>query len=120
MENVGKEPDIVHGTIHGPGYSGAGAIGGKHQLAKGRRLADDFHVYAVQWSPDRIAFSIDGTEYFEVTPARLPQGAKWVFDHPFFLLVNLAVGGRWPGYPDETTTFPQMMKIDWVRVWQRR
>jgi beta-glucanase (GH16 family) len=119
MENIGKEPAIVHGTVHGPGYSGAGGISAQYELAGSPRLADDFHVYAVEWSPQLIEFFIDGISYAKVTPASLPKGAAWVYDHPFFLLLNVAVGGGWPGNPDASTTFPQSMLVDWVRVSQR-
>jgi beta-glucanase (GH16 family) len=119
MENIGKEPAIVHGTVHGPGYSGAGGISAQYELAGWPRLADDFHVYAVEWLPQLVEFFIDGISYAKVTPASLPKGAAWVYDHPFFLLLNVAVGGRWPGNPDASTTFPQTMLVDWVRVSQR-
>jgi len=118
MENVGREPERVHGTIHGPGYSGGNAIGRGTSLPGGGAFADGFHVYAVDWYPDRIVWSLDGEPYFTVTPADLPRGTRWVFDHPFFLILNVAVGGNWPGYPDATTTFPQEMVVDHVRVYQ--
>ena len=118
MESIGREPDRVHGTIHGPGYSAGSAIGGSTRHPTGGRFADDFHVYAIDWYPDRIVWSLDGVPYSTVTPDRLPRGARWVFDHPHFLILNVAVGGHWPGYPDETTTFPQEMVIDYVRVYQ--
>lgn len=117
MENIGKEPAIIHGTVHGPGYSGGNGIGGPTNLPSGR-FADDYHVYGVQWSETSVAFYLDGNKYFEVTPAKLPAGANWVYQHPFFLLLNVAVGGGWPGNPDTTTVFPQQMLVDWVRVSQ--
>ena len=117
MEHIGREPSIVHGTVHGPGYSGGNGIGAQTALAAAR-LSDDFHVFAVDWSPDRIEFFFDGRSYGQVTAARLPTGAAWAFDKPFFLLINLAVGGNWPGYPDATTTFPQTLTVDWVRVYR--
>ena len=116
MENIGKEPFTVHGTVHGPGYSGGARI--SSGFSAGSELADDFHIYGVEWAPESIRFFFDGKEYATVTPASLPKGARWVFDHPFFLLLNLAVGGAWPGNPDSTSTFPQSMLVDWVRVWQ--
>jgi beta-glucanase (GH16 family) len=117
MENIGKEPNTVHATVHGPGYSGAGGIGDKSESPQ--PFAGDFHIFEAVWSKDSIQFLVDGKAYHEVTPRRLPQGAKWVYDHPFFLLLNVAVGGNWPGYPDATTQFPQRLLVDWVRVWQR-
>ncbi len=118
MENIGREPDIVYGTVHGPGYSGKESIGKSFQLSSGR-FADEYHIFAVEWTPDRLEFQADGQTYQTVTPATLPAGAKWVYDHPFFLILNLAIGGSWPGNPDQTTRFPQTMLIDYVRVYRR-
>jgi beta-glucanase (GH16 family) len=119
MENIGKEPTVVHGTIHGPGYSGADGIGAPFELAAGERVADQFHVFAVEWEPKAIRFYVDDHLYETRTPADLPKGAKWVYKHPFFLLLNVAVGGGWPGNPDASTTFPQTMLVDYVRVYRR-
>lgn len=116
MENIGKEPAIVHGTVHGPGYSGGSGIGGAHTLPRGR-FADEFHIFTVTWQPGSIELAVDHATYKRVTPADLPPGAAWVYDHPFFLLLNLAVGGNWPGYPDASTQFPQRMLVDYVRVY---
>jgi len=113
MENVGKEPNTVHGTVHGPGYSGAEGIGGGRTI--GAALGDAFHNYAVEWSPNLIVWFLDGAEYFRITPAGL-GGDRWVFDHSFFMILNVAVGGYWPGYPDASTSFPQTMLVDYVRV----
>jgi beta-glucanase (GH16 family) len=118
MENIGREPNVVHGTVHGPGYSGAGGIGGPDTLARGA-FADDFHVYAVEWDARSIRWLVDGQPYRETTVADLPAGARWAFDHPFFVLLNVAVGGSWPGDPDGTTAFPQRMLVDYVRVYRR-
>jgi beta-glucanase (GH16 family) len=117
MENIGREPDLVHGTIHGPGYSGGKNIGGPCSLPDHSAFADDFHLYAVEWITNQIKWYVDGQNYFSVTPASLPAGAAWVFDRPYYLLLNLAVGGRWPGNPDASTEFPQRMLVDYVRVY---
>jgi beta-glucanase (GH16 family) len=119
MENVGFEPGIAHGTIHGPGYSGAGGIGASFSLPGGQRFADDFHVFALEWEPNVLRFYVDGQLYTTRTPANLPAGTRWVFDHPFFVLLNVAVGGAWPGSPDATTVFPQRLLADYVRVYRR-
>lgn len=119
MENIGKEPNIVHGTIHGPGYSGAKNLGKPYSLPEGQRFADDFHLYAVEWEPNVVRFYVDNQLYFTVTPADLPEDAPWVYDHPFYLIMNVAVGGGWPGRPDTTTVFPQTMQVDFVRVYAR-
>jgi beta-glucanase (GH16 family) len=120
MENIGKEPSIVHGTIHGPGYSGGESIGGSDQLNSGD-FAGDFHVYAAIWGRDQIQFLVDDRPYFTVTPSNIPAGKEWVYHLPFFLLLNVAVGGAssWPGAPDATTVFPQDMRVDYVRVYQQ-
>ncbi len=120
MENIGREPAMVHGTIHGPGYSGGASLSGAASSADGRPFADGYHVFAVEWEAAAIRWYVDGRQYFTQTPADLPAGARWVFDHDHFLLLNLAVGGQWPGNPDPTTTFPQEMKVDYVRVYQGR
>ena len=120
MENIGREPAMVHGTIHGPGYSGGASLSGAASSADGRPFADGYHVFAVEWEAAAIRWYVDGRQYFTQTPADLPAGGRWVFDHDHFLLLNLAVGGRWPGNPDPTTTFPQELKVDYVRVYQGR
>jgi mannobiose 2-epimerase len=119
MENIGREPSIAHGTIHGPGYSGRNGLGSSYALANNQRFADGFHVFAVEWEPNVIRFYCDGNLYKTRTPSDLPAGTKWVYDHPFFILLNVAIGGAWPGNPDETTVFPQTMLVDYVRVYQR-
>ncbi|MBB5081845.1 glycoside hydrolase family 16 protein [Nonomuraea endophytica] len=114
MENIGREPSTVHGTLHGPGYSGGAGIGAAYSISGA--FADAFHTFTVDWSPNLIIWYVDGNEYQRRTPASL-GGNRWVFDHPFFMIMNVAVGGHWPGYPDATTTFPQTMTVDYVRVY---
>ncbi|MEU6383767.1 family 16 glycosylhydrolase [Streptomyces sp. SID2999] len=115
MENVGFEPSTVHGTIHGPGYSGSGGIGAGYSLPNGQAFADAFHTYAVDWAPDSITWTVDGNVYQRRTPADL-GGRTWVFNKPFFLILNLAVGGYWPGDPDGSTQFPAQLVVDSVSV----
>lgn len=117
MENVGYEPGIVHGTMHGPGYSGAQGISAAYTAPSGAAFADDFHVYGVDWRPGSITWTVDGVAYRTVTRADVGS-APWVFDKPFFVILNVAVGGNWPGSPDASTRFPQQMTIDWLRVHQ--
>jgi beta-glucanase (GH16 family) len=116
MENVGREPSINNGSIHGPGYSGADGLTGKISLPDGKRLCDDFHTYAMEWDPESVRFFMDGQLYCTRTAKDVP-GKKWDFDQPFFILLNVAVGGSWPGSPDETSTYPQTMLVDYVRVY---
>lgn len=119
MENIGREPSIIHGTIHGPGYSGANGIGTGTSLPNNPVFADDFHVFRVDWTENLIKFYVDEKHYKTITPSDLPQGTNWVYDHPFFLLLNFAIGGPWGGNPDNTSVFPQEMLIDYVRVYNK-
>lgn len=119
MENIGKEPAIIHGSIHGPGYIGGTGLEAPYTLPGKQRFADDFHVFAIEWDPDSVSFYVDQDLYVRRTRADLQPGWKWVFDKPYFLLLNVAVGGDWPGNPDSSTVFPQTMLVDYVRVYQR-
>lgn len=119
MENIGKEPSTIHGTIHGPGYSGADGVGAPYSLPHNQRFAESFHTFVVEWEPDVLRFYCDNTLYKTLTPKDLPAGKSWVYDHPFFIILNVAVGGNWPGNPDDTTVFPQTMRVDYVRVYKR-
>ena len=119
MENIGKEPTKAHGTMHGPGYSGGAGPTAIYTLPGSGKFADDFHVFAIEWEQSVIRWYVDGALYSTKTPADIGSGNTWVFSHPFFILLNLAVGGGWPGNPDTTTVFPQTMTVDYVRVCQR-
>jgi beta-glucanase (GH16 family) len=117
MEFVGKRPNEIDGTVHGPGYYGSGGITRAADL--GRPVSDEFHVFAIEWLPGRIAWFLDGVQYHEVRADDVLPNA-WVFDRPFFILLNLAVGGNrgGPVFPD--TPFPASMAVDYVRVYQER
>lgn len=115
MENVGSEPAIVHGSLHGPGYSGSDT----YALPRGH-FTEGFHIFAVEWESRAVRFYVDGKLYATRTPVALPAGQTWPFDHPFFILLNLAVGGTMPGSPSDSTAFPQRMLVDYVRVYSRR
>lgn len=116
MENIGREPAVNHGSLHGPGYSGGSPLTGIYTLPAGQKFADDFHTFAVEWEPAAVRFYVDGNLYHTKTPADA-AGKQWVFDHPFFIILNVAVGGNFPGSPDDTTTFPQTLTVDYVRVY---
>ena len=118
MENIGREPGTVHGSLHGPSANGRTSdLTSVFTLAAGQEFADDFHLYAVEWEPGVIRFYLDTNLYATFTKAQWPAGGTWIFDHPFFILLNVAVGGTWPGSPDSTTQFPQQMLVDYVRVY---
>ncbi len=116
--------DTAYGTIHyGGEWPDNLQSGGSVSLEDDG--APEFHIFEVEWSPDEIVWSVDGTEYHRETSdgwssSGAPDNPRAPFDQPFHLLLNVAVGGRWPGPPDETTAFPQAMVVDWVRVFRRR
>jgi beta-glucanase (GH16 family) len=117
MENIGRTPDSTYGTTHGPGpgnYPGAGLSGA---FNGGQPMGNGFHVYATEWDAQAVKFIVDGSVYWTVTRAQLPAGATWVWDQPFFVILNFAVGGGWPGNPDGSTSFPKQMLVDYVRVY---
>jgi beta-glucanase (GH16 family) len=118
MENVGQEPDKIHGSLHGPGYSGATPLSGIYSLPNNARFSDDYHVFGIEWQPKEIRFYVDGRLFETQKASDLPAGKRWVFDHPFYVVLNVAVGGYWPGAPDATTRFPQSMLVDYVRVYK--
>ncbi len=116
MEWVGQTPGTVRASLHGPGYSGIDNVGTNYDLPSGEVFSGRYHVFAVEWTPEGMEFSVDGKVYATPGPKDLPAGAKWVYDRPFYLLLNLAVGGHWPGSPTPETAFPQEYRIDYVRV----
>ena len=114
LEYIGREPKTVYGTLHGPGYSGGAGIQGK---TLSDTLGTAFHDYAVEWTPEKIVWTFDGKPYFTVD-AKDVGNKDWPFEKPQFLILNLAVGGEWPGYPDATTVLPQRLVVDHVKVWK--
>jgi beta-glucanase (GH16 family) len=118
MENIGGEPSVVHASLHGPGYSGSSPVTSTFTLPAGQLFSNDFHIFSVVRTPEGIEYFVDGVSYLKVSPATIPSGTAWVFTKPFFLLLNVAVGGNWPGSPDSTTQFPQELTVDYVRVYK--
>ncbi|HEX2838710.1 MAG TPA: glycoside hydrolase family 16 protein [Phycisphaerales bacterium] len=118
MEYLGHDTMTAYGTIHGPGYSGAEGKSKPFKLTSAPSFHDDFHTFAIEWSESEVLWFIDGQQYHRVTPDDL-KPSEWVFDTPFFMILNLAVGGNWPGNPDDKTTLPQDYSIDYVRVYER-
>lgn len=116
MEYIGKEPDLIFGTLHGPGYSGA--LGFTKWNRQPYNIADDFHIYAIEWQPDEIRWFYDGSHYHTVNRTDIGD-REWVFDHPFFIILNLAVGGQLPGPVGLDTEFPAQYFVDYVRVYQK-
>ena len=119
MENIGREPSLIHGSMHGPGYSGNEGLTQAISLPGEQAFYEEYHLYAIEWEPGSVSYFVDSTKYATFTPANLAPELHWVFDHPFFILLNVAVGGDWPGAPDESTVFPQSMLVDFVRVYRK-
>jgi beta-glucanase (GH16 family) len=124
MEAVDSEPLRNHGSLHGPVSPGSGT---SYNLtgtapATATPLSTAFHTYAIEWDPGTVRFLVDDAVYETQTTASLAQNSAngvWEFDHPFFVLLNVAVGGNFPGPPDAAAVFPLEMKVDWVRVYER-
>lgn len=116
MEHVGKEPNLTHGALHGPGYSGNTPITGTNDL--GRSVDSAYHVYAVEWDTNSVRWFVDDKQFYSATRAQVERYGHWVYDDPFWILLNLAVGGNWPGNPDGSSNFPKQMYVDYVRVYQ--
>jgi beta-glucanase (GH16 family) len=115
LEVRGQKPNIMNGTVHGPGYSGGASIT-KSFAFENDRFDVEFHLFAVEWGKDNIDFFVDNTLYQRITPDKLT--GNWVFDHPFYIILNVAVGGNYVGYPTSQTPFPQSMLVDYVKVYQ--
>jgi beta-glucanase (GH16 family) len=117
MEQRGQEPNANNATIHGPGYSGGAAITKKFTLPNGR-FDTEFHIYAVEWGTDYIDFFVDDFLYKRVTPQDVP--GEWVYNQPFFIIMNVAVGGNYVGFPTTGTPFPQTLTVDYVKVYKQK
>ena len=122
MENGGSNPTVVNGAIHGPGYSGGNAILKKYEFPDSR-VDTEFHLYGIEWTQNFINYYIDDVLYFQLKPERLEEedgldSSDWVFNNnPFFMIINLAVGGNFDGNPTPATLFPQTMYVDYVKVY---
>ena len=118
MEWLGRTPKTVYGTLHGPGYSGDKGLSTPLDLSE--PASNGFHTFTLIRRPTEILWLLDGKAYKRVTPRDIPAGTNWVFDEPFYLLLNLAVGGNWSGPVGKDTVFPGVMKVDYVRVWKSK
>ncbi len=116
MEHVNAERSI-ESTIHFPGASGDSSIGASYSLPRNGVFAAGYHVYAVEWEKGAVRFYVDDNLFQTVKRSDLKAGQQWVFDHPFHIIFNVAVGGPWAGNPDSSTEFPQSMLVDYVRVY---
>lgn len=116
MEYRGQNPTTILGTVHGPGYSGGNSISKSYNLLNDR-FDTGFHVYGIEWGPEYINFYVDDVLYNQITPSDVT--GEWVFDKPFYIIINLAVGGSFVGSPNSETVFPQTMLVDYVRVYKK-
>ena len=115
MEYRGQQPTKLLGTVHGPGYSGGASITKSYSLLNDR-FDTGFHIFGIEWGPKYINYYVDNVLYNQITPADVT--GEWVFDHPFYIIINLAVGGNFVGNPNSETVFPQTMLVDYVRVYK--
>lgn len=116
MEYRGQEPTVIHGSVHGPGYSAGQAVTDRYTISNGR-FDTEFHVFAIEWGPDSIKYFVDDVMYNEITPDDV--NGEWVFnDNSFYIILNVAVGGTFVGSPSPQTPFPQTMLVDYVRVYK--
>lgn len=121
MELVGHEPNKVYGTLHYGGQFPNNASAGKSFTLPGGGFSDDFHVFTIEWDTTQFRWYVDGIFYSSISQwhtANAPYPAP--FDQFFYLILNVAVGGNWPGSPDNTTVFPQQLRVDYVRVYKKR
>jgi beta-glucanase (GH16 family) len=120
MELLGHDPGTSYGTIHW-GKKGAGVsqnTQGVYKLTNGKTFSDEFHVFSLDWEKDKLSILVDDKVIFSTTPAKLGT-ENYIFNNPNFFIFNIAVGGKWPGYPNATTVFPQRMEVDYIRVFQK-
>lgn len=117
MEQRGQESFVTHGSVHGPGYSGGGAITKAYGLTNGR-FDTDYHIYAIEWGKNYIDYFVDDYLYQRITPDNVT--GEWVYDHSFFIILNIAVGGNYVGFPTSGTPFPQSMYVDYVKVYTQK
>ena len=116
MEYVGREPDLVVGTVHGPGYAGAGGL--TRWNRQDYPIADDFHTFSIEWDYEGIRWFYDGELYYDLSREAVGD-REWVFDQPFFIILNLALGGTLGGTISLDAEFPQNLYVDYVRVYQK-
>jgi beta-glucanase (GH16 family) len=117
LELLGHEPNKIYATMHwGPTFAAHGSKGSSYVLSSGS-FDQQFHVYSLVWTQDLIKVYVDDQLYVTVSSTEVPAGS-YPFNNNFFFLFNVAVGGDWPGAPDNNTVFPQRMIVDYIRVFQ--
>ena len=117
MEYRGQNPTTLIGTVHGPGYSAGESISKSYNLVNDR-FDTGFHIFGIEWGPEYINYYVDDVLYNQITPDDVT--GEWVFNHPFYIIINMAVGGNFVGSPNTETTFPQTLLVDYVRVYKNK
>lgn len=117
MEYDGSEPTVVHGSVHGPGYSGGNAVTKSYEF-RNERLDTGFHTYGIEWGKNYINYYVDDVLYNQITPDSEGLSGEWVFNKPFYIIINMAVGGSFVGPPNADTVFPQTLEVDYVKVYE--
>ncbi|MFF5454434.1 discoidin domain-containing protein [Streptomyces sp. NPDC012950] len=119
LEVLGKDVKTSYSTVHAPAYNGGGGIGAPYRLPQDADFSDDFHTWAADWTSKGIVYSLDGRTVLTLDKEQVERTrGPWIFDHPHYMILNLAVGGDWPGPTDASTPFPSKMLVDYVRVYQ--
>lgn len=116
MENKGSQISTTSSAIHGPGYSGNTPFAHAYDLGQGN-FSDDFHTFAVEWDSAHVRYFVDDTIHYQVTREAIEKYGRSVLDQPFFIILNLAVGGHFDGDPRSDDIFPATMMVDYVRVY---
>jgi beta-glucanase (GH16 family) len=119
MENKGSQPITTSSAVHGPGYSGNTPFAHANILTRGT-ISDDFHIFAVEWDSLHVRFFVDDIPHYQVTRDEIEHFGKSILNQPFFVILNLAVGGHFDGDPQSDTIFPAIMLVDYVRVYARQ
>ena len=118
MELIGSSPNTVHGTVHyGADWTQHNYTGSGTSIPWTETFSDEFHVFSIDWDENGITWLLDDQPFYTVDN-NVTGSQPYPFDNPFFFIMNIAVGGQWPGYPDDTTEFPQFLAVDYVRVFQ--
>lgn len=122
MEHVPQMGNsTIQSSLNGPGYNGGSSINKQFTMPAPQQINTAFHTYGVIWSPDLVQYYVDDPKqpFAQFTPGNMPRNGTWAFDgHPFFMILNLAVGGNWPGPPDASTPNPAIVLVDWAHVYQ--
>ena len=117
MEQRGQQSSVTYGSVHGPGYSGGNSVTKPYGLPDGR-FDTDYYIYAIEWGENYIDFFVDDFLYQRITPDDVE--GEWVFNSPFYMILNVAVGGNFVGFPTSGTPFPQSMYVDYIKVYNQK